>query len=133
MQPPGADEPVWVRRDVVESLHGMLLSAHGGAPGLRSEDLLESALGRPQHLFAYTEPSLFELAAAYVFGIARNHPFVDANKRTAFMTGYVFLRRNGREVSIPEAEVVVMMQRVASGDIPEDALAQWFRDHSEPL
>jgi death-on-curing protein len=108
-----------------------LLREHGGSPGLRDENLLESALARPRHLFAYeSEVDAAGLAAAYGFGIARNHPFVDGNKRTALMAMYVFLGLNGWTLEADEAEAVRTILALAAGDLTEARLAAWLRDHA---
>jgi death-on-curing protein len=109
-----------------------MLLAHGGLPGLRDEDLLESALARPRQRLAY-EPTtdLAEMAAAYAFGLARNHPYRDGNKRVAFVTMAVFLGLNGLEFSATEAEVVTTMVALAAGTIDEAALAGWVREKTE--
>lgn len=123
--------PRWLPRLVVESIHAELLREHGGSPGLRDENLLESALSRPRHLFAYeTEVDAADLAAAYGFGIARNHPFVDGNKRTALMAMYVFLGLNGWTLEADEAEAVRTILGLAAGDLTEAKLAAWLRDHA---
>lgn len=106
---------------------------HGGSLGVRDEGLLESALERPRHRWQYApESDLAALAASYGFGIARNHPFVDGNERTAFQTMYVFLGLNGFRVRADEAEVVRLMLDLASGGIGEPELAAWLRGHIEP-
>lgn len=127
-----AREPRWVPRVVVDAIHTDMLLAHGGLPGLRDEDLLESALARPRQRLAY-EPTtdLAEMAAAYAFGLARNHPYRDGNKRVAFVTMAVFLGLNGLEFSATEAEVVTTMVALAAGTIDEAALAGWVREKTE--
>ncbi|MGI9423091.1 MAG: type II toxin-antitoxin system death-on-curing family toxin [Hyphomicrobiaceae bacterium] len=124
--------PRWVLRAVVDAVHDQQLAEHGGAAGLRDEGLLESALARAQHLHAYGETDLCTLAAAYAGGIARNHPFVDGNKRTAFLTAYVFLRLNGQTLIASEAEAVEMMMAMAAGDIDDQTFADWLRRNVEP-
>ena len=114
-------------------MHSILLGEHGGAPGLRDEGLLESALGRPRQIFAYAECDLPQLAAAYIAGIVRDHPFVDGNRRTGFMTGYVFLERNGSHFSAPEAEAAQAVLELAAGTIGETGFALFLRDHSKRL
>jgi death-on-curing protein len=114
-------------------MHPILLAEHGGAPGLRDEGLLESALARPRQIFAYAECDLPQLAAAYIAGIVRNHPFVDGNKRTGFMTGYVFLERNGLHFTAPEAEAAQAVLELAAGTIDETGFALFLRDHSKRL
>lgn len=118
----------WVDGDVVLALHDEQLAEHGGATGARDLGLLESALARPLNLAAYGQPDVAELAAAYAFGIARNHPFVDGNKRTAAVTAIVFLELNGAAHTIGEAELVVMILALAAGELTEDEVAGWFRD-----
>jgi death on curing protein len=116
---------------MLEAVHEAQLREHGGAFGIRDDALLESALARPQHKFACArKPKLAVLAAAYVFGIARNHPFVDGNKRTAFMAAYVFLGLNGHDLAASEAEVASTVERVAAGRMSEAALAAWFRSQT---
>lgn len=124
-------EPIWVKREVVLASHEEMLVQHGGTGGIRDEGLLDSALGRAQNLFAYGKASVFELAAAYSFGIAKNHPFVDGNKRAAFLTGYIFLGLNGFELSASEAEATVQMLALASNEISEKEYAVWLETHSE--
>ena len=97
-------EPVWILREVVMTLHDVLLAEFGGPSGIHDEALLDSALARPQQMFHYEDPDLFTLTTAYIYGILKNHPFIDDNKRTAFMTGFVFLARNGKQLTAPEAE-----------------------------
>ncbi len=124
-------EPAWVPNDFVLALHEDLLVGYGGAPGIREDALLESALARPHHLFAYDKPDLFALAASYISGLVRNHPFIDGNKRTAFMVGYSFLSRNGKELSAPEPEATAIILDLASRKITEEDLAVWLRKNCE--
>ena len=119
-------EPQWLGVAAIKAVHEELIREHGGLSGIRDEGLLESALARPQNQFAYGEPKLADLAAAYAFGIARNHPFVDGNKRTALMAAYIFLGLNGVELSAPEAEAVIAIQALAAGDMSEAELARWL-------
>jgi len=119
-------EPKWLSDLGVRAMHSALIAEHGGAEGIRDTNLLDSALARPRHALAYADPTLFDLAAAYAFGIARNHPFVDGNKRTALMAAYVFLRRNGYRLTAPEPEAVVVMRELAAGEIDEAGLAAWI-------
>ncbi len=119
-------EPEWLVEDVVLALHAEMIAEHGGLGGVRDKGLLDSALARPGNLLAYDDPSLFELAAAYGFGIVRNHPFVDGNKRTALMAIYVFLRLNGFRLTAPEVEAVVVFRDLATGDLDEALLARWI-------
>ncbi|MES2625121.1 MAG: type II toxin-antitoxin system death-on-curing family toxin [Pseudomonadota bacterium] len=127
-------EPLWLLERTVLQLHIMLLAEHGGAGGVRDMSLLTSALDRPKNQFSYKSSiSIFDLAAAYSFGIARNHPFVDGNKRTAFVSGALFLEINGYELTAPEPDVVVTFQALADGSIKEKKLAQWFALNSASL
>jgi len=126
-------EPVWVLPETVHSIHQMLLAEHGGLPGIRDQALLDSALARPQQKAAYeNDISIFELAASYSYGLARNHPFLDGNKRIALTVAAVFLELNGFSLDATEAETVLMYQQLAAGTISEQALANWMRDSSTP-
>ena len=118
----------WVRDDVVLALHDEQLAEHGGAAGIRDLGLLQSALARPENLAAYGAPDAAALAAAYAFGIARNHPFTDGNKRTAAVTALLFLMHNRIAFQIGEAELVVMTLALAAGDLSENETAAWLRD-----
>jgi len=110
------------------------MAEHGGASGVRDNTLLDSALARPKQRFAYDSTvSLFELAASYSFGLAKNHPFVDGNKRIAFTIAAVFLELNGFSLDSPEPEAVVIYEQLASGEIDEYTLARWFEDSSVSL
>ncbi|UJS24560.1 type II toxin-antitoxin system death-on-curing family toxin [Thiothrix winogradskyi] len=121
-------EPRWVLEDVTLAVHQMLLAEHGGSPGIRDKSLLDSALARPKQRLAYKPDStLFELAASYSFGIAKNHPFIDGNKRVALAVGAVFLELNGFELDAPEPEAVIMFEQLAAGNIAEAELADWFK------
>lgn len=125
-----AEEPLWLSRIAVEALHHDQLQEHGGLPGLRDENALESALARPRQRWAYEpESGLASLAAAYAFGLARSHPFNDGNKRIAFLAMAVFLGINDVELDIAEEEVVAVMLDLARGDLGEQALADWLRRH----
>jgi death-on-curing protein len=126
-------EPIWLQKSALLAIHKRLLAEHGGAEGVRDENLLESALARPQHLLAYGDPDIFALAAAYASGIAKNHPFVDGNKRTAFMAAYVFLLRNSWEFHAPEADVVVMMNQLAASQRAEEEFAAWLKSSCQPV
>lgn len=117
---------IWLERRDVEAFHATQIAEFGGLAGLRDAGALESALARPLNRVAYGKPSLFELAAAYAFGIARNHPFVDGNKRTAFVASAVFLEINGRSFRASEEDVVVTFLALAAGEMTEARLAKWF-------
>ena len=120
-------EPVWVLRKVVLSLHDVLLAEFGGPPGIRDETLLDSALARPQQMFHYENPDLYTLATAYIYGILKNHPFIDGNKRTAFMTGLVFLARNGKLLNAPEAETTQAILDLTANTMTEAEFAHWLK------
>jgi len=120
-------EPIWITEKLVHTVHDLLLAEHGGLTGLRDEGLLKSALAKPQQRHRYQSNStLFELAAAYSIGLAKNHPFVDGNKRIAFTVAAVFLELNGKTLNAPEAEVVVFYEGIANGTITEEILASWL-------
>lgn len=125
-------EPQWLLRSVVEAAHDSQVAEHGGSTGLRDERLLESALARPCNLYAYGEEDLCALAAAYAFGVARNHPFVDGNKRTAFMAVYLFLEVNGLKFVADVSSVPPVMVEVASGQRDESEFADWLRSNTLP-
>ena len=124
-------EPIWLLREFIVAIHERLIAEYGGSAGLRDEGLLESALARPLHLFHYSKPSVVELAAAYAVGIAKNHAFIDGNKRTAFVAAAVFLSRNGLRLTAPEAEATIAMLGVAEGSMTETQFASWLKDHSK--
>jgi death on curing protein len=120
---------IWVSPEVALAAHQEQIAEHGGGEGVRDQRLLESAMARPLNLFAYGEPTAAELAASYAYGIARNHPFVDGNKRTAAVVSETFLMLNGHDLLASDAELVVAFLALAAGDLSEEELAQWFRDH----
>lgn len=120
---------IWLEAAVLRAVHEEQLAEHGGAAGIRDEGLFESALARPQHLAAYGEPDLCDLAAAYGFGLARNHPFIDGNKRTAFVAVELFLLVNGQELMASDESCVLTMLAVAAGQMDEAAFAAWLREH----
>jgi len=126
-------DPVWLTRDAVVTIHGEQIAEYGGLSGIRDEGLLESALARPNNLDAYGNPSLFQLAAAYGFGLAKNHPFLDGNKRIALASMDVFLLLNGYDLAPPEVEAVATIRDLAAGEIGEADLARWIEDNSTPL
>ena len=119
-------EPIWLNREDCVAIHEMMLAQHGGLAGIRDEGLLESALSKPQHLFAYGSPSLPQMAASYAVGIILNHPFLDGNKRTGFMLASTFLELNGMEFSATEESVVDMTLSLASGKLKQAAYAEWL-------
>lgn len=121
-------QPVWLLKGVVLALHEEQLAEHGGPVGVRDESLLESALARPQNRWAYEQADFASLAAAYAFGIARNHPFTDGNKRAAWVVAETFLVLNGEDLLASDAEGLPVMLEVASGALDEDAFAIWIRE-----
>jgi death on curing protein len=121
------DEPLWLNRMIIEAIHADQVREHGGQAGLRDEGLLESALARPRHVWSNDpDAGLPRLAAEYGFGLARNHAFLDGNKRTAFVAMNVFLILNGYEIETAEAEAVDVMLRLAAGSLDLDGLVQWI-------
>jgi death-on-curing protein len=127
-------EPRWLLTDAVITMHRMLVAEHGGSPILRDRGLLESALARPKNLFAYEKPrpTLAHLAAAYAFGIVKDHPFVDGNKRVALTAAAVFLEINGATFASREAEIVIVFRNLAAGGMSEGKLAAWFETKVTP-
>ena len=120
----------WVNRQALVTLHDMSLAEHGGASGIRDQGLLESALARPESLAAYGDPDYASLAASYGVGLAKNHAFVDGNKRVAFLSVGLFLFKNGYKLNATQTEATLAMLGVASGDLEEAAFADWIRTHS---
>lgn len=126
-------EPRWLSATLVRAVHADQVRQHGGSLGLRDHDLLQSALARAQNRWYYeADAELVDLAAAYGFGLVRNHPFMDGNKRVAFQAMYVFLGLNGWRITAEEPEVVRLMLDAGSGTIDERGLADWLVDHIEP-
>jgi death-on-curing protein len=123
-------EPYWLGREECLALHEMMVAQYGGTTGLRDEGLLESALGKPQNLFAYGDPTMADLAASYASGIVKNHPFLDGNKRTGFMMGAGFLERNGYEFLADEADAAIRTLALAAGEMTEKAYAAWLETNS---
>ena len=124
-----AAEPAWVTYDQVVAMHSRQLRRFGGAPGLRDDGMLRSALERPTNKWHYEQAGLPELAASYAFGLAKNHAFVDGNKRIAFMTMVVFLRKNAVRFSPDQAQATTMMIALAAGEVSEESLTRWIRDN----
>lgn len=120
-------EPVWVNQQVALAVHDRQLAEHGGAAGVRDEGGLGSALARPRNRWEYGEDELAVIAAAYAFGIARNHPFVDGNKRTAWVIANLFLLLNGGALKFEERDAITTVERLAAGELSEDELADWLR------
>ena len=123
----------WVLADVALAAHREQLAEHGGGDGIRDQTMFDSAMARPQNLVAYGKPDAAALAASYAFGIARNHPFVDGNKRTAAVVSETFLILNGLEVRTIDAEGAVTFLALASGELSENELADWFRTRIRPV
>lgn len=120
-------EPKWLLKEAVLAMHARQLAEHGGGEGLRDDGLLQSALQRPINKFAYDNPDLFDLAAAYAYGVARNHPFVDGNKRTALVASRTFLLINGYQITASKEDRLTTFLNLAAGTITETELAAWFR------
>jgi death-on-curing protein len=125
-------QPRWILRETVLAGHEQMLGEFGGLGGIRDEGMLDSALSRPRQLFHYETPSLFDLAAAYAFGLARNHPFLDGNKRIAFTIAVAFLELNGESFAASEADSVVQTLALAAGGMDESGYAAWLRRNSRP-
>jgi len=118
----------WVAATVVYAIHDRQLAEHGGGDGIRDRGIIESALARPQNLLSYAKPDGAALAAAYAFGIARNHGFVDGNKRTAWIVARLFLTDNGYTLKFDPRDAIQQMEGLAAGSVTEDEMARWFRD-----
>ena len=116
----------WITREIALAAHARSLADHGGAEGVRDEGLLESALARPQNLYAYGEPSVYQLAAALAHGLVKNHPFVDGNKRTSFLCASVFLGLNGAGLDADESEAAAIIMDLAAGAVSEEDFARWL-------
>jgi death on curing protein len=122
-------EPFWLTRQIIIAIHDEQLAIHGGASGLRDEGMLESALDRPRNRWACERAKFAELAAAYAFGIARNHPFVDGNKRNSLLALYTFLGVNGIDFVVAEADAAAIILALAAGEVSEESLTRWIRDN----
>ena len=122
----------WISKRALLLLHDESLAEHGGASGIRDEGLLESALARPENLAAYGEPDIAALAAAYAYGLAKNHPFIDGNKRAAFLGAGLFLALNGYRLVVSQAEATTTVLVLAASDLTEEAFAEWVRGHVVP-
>ena len=125
-----SDEPCWLTREAVLAIHAQLLARFGGSAGLREDNMLESALAKPRQLHAYGRPNVYEMAAAYAFGIVKNHPFVDGNKRAGFVAAYTCLGINGFDFTAPEAEAVLFTRGLAAGDITIEQYTLWLQKSS---
>ncbi len=128
------DDPVWISRELALAIHARQLAEHGGADGVRDEGLLDSALGRPRNRFAYEDPtpSIPALAASYAFGIARNHAFIDGNKRTAYVVCRTFLLLNGFDLTADRVERYTTFLSLAEGSLEEPDLVAWLTAHTRP-
>jgi death-on-curing protein len=122
----------WLSRQAIEKIHQEQLAEHGGLPGLKDENALEAALARPLHKHAYGEDGLFLLGASYLYGFARNHPFSDGNKRTAYLAAFTFLLINGYLIEAGQADVIEFVLAVAAGEIDEEGATRFLRDHTVP-
>ena len=122
----------WIDRTVLIAIHDMQLAEHGGGAGLRDGNLLESALAKPENLAAYGSPDAAALAAAYGYGISRNHAFIDGNKRTALVAAELFLQLNGWRLVVDDADCVLTMLAVAAGDMSEPDFTDWVRERIQP-
>lgn len=126
-------EPTWVIPTAIRQVHRQQLEQFGGLAGIRDEGMLESALAKPLNQWHYGTPSIFDLAASYAFGIAMNHPFVDGNKRTAFVTSALFLQLNGYQLTADEVNAAETFLALAAGELSEAELSDWFSKHSKPI
>jgi death-on-curing protein len=124
-----SEEPDWLTYEQVLAIHARQLRRYGGAPGLRDEGILRSALERPVNKWQYEQADLAMLGAAYAFGLAKNHAFVDGNKRVAFIAMLVFLRKNGVRFAPDQAQSTKIILALAAGEVSEDSLARWIRDN----
>ena len=123
----------WLKEAVILAVHDEQIAEHGGRQGIRDMGLVSSALMRPQHLATYENPSIFDLAAAYAFGIIKNHPFVDGNKRTGFLAAYIFLALNGWELMASEVDAVTVVLALAEGKVEEALFSEWLKANSVTL
>ncbi|MCC6716897.1 MAG: type II toxin-antitoxin system death-on-curing family toxin [Acetobacteraceae bacterium] len=121
---------LWLSREIILAIHDEQIARHGGAAGLRDSGLLDSALARPINHAAYGEPDSAEVGAIYALAIARNHPFIDGNKRTAFMALVLFLALNGMEFDPPQVEATITTLTMAAGDLPDEDFIAWVRRHA---
>ena len=125
-----SEEPCWLTREAVLAIHAQLLARFGGSSGIRDDNMLESALAKPRQLHAYGQPNAYEVAAAYAFGIVKNHPFIDGNKRAGFVAAYTFLGVNGIDFTASEEEAVIFTRGLAAGDVTIEEYALWLRKSS---
>jgi|SRR5699024_5502602 len=126
-------DPIWLSAELVEALHERQLIEHGGGTGIRDRGMLESALARPQQLYSYgADVDVIALAASYAFGLSRNHPFVDGNKRTSAVACELFLELNDHQLLAEDSELYPVFLALAAGELDEDALLEWLRHHTRP-
>jgi death-on-curing protein len=123
----------WLVPEAIYAIHEIELAERGGAPGIRDAGLIESALARAQNKAAYGNPSIDDLAAAYLYGFAKNHGFVDGNKRIAFLAADIFLRRNGYEIHATQPEIIAFVLSVAAGEVDEEFASRWISEHRRRL
>ena len=123
-------EPCWLTREAVLAIHAQLLARFGGSSGIRDDNMLESALAKPRQLHAYGQPNAYEMAAAYAFGIVKNHPFIDGNKRAGFVAAYTVLGINGIDFTASEEEAVIFTRGLAAGDVTIEEYTLWLRTSS---
>jgi death-on-curing protein len=121
----------WVTLPTLYAIHDRLIADHGGLPGIRDRNVIESAMARPEHIAAYSHPGPADLAAAYAFGLTRNHGFMDGNKRVAWTVARVFLLRNGRDLFFDSHEAIQTMEKIAAGKMTQDALATWLLERMQ--
>lgn len=124
-------EPEWILKETILGFHAQSLNDHGGTTGIRDEGLLDSALGKPQNQFAYGHPNIFDLAASYAYGLVKNHPFLDGNKRTGFVAAVLMLELNGWHFHGAEADAAIRTLALAAGEMSESAYAAWLETNSE--
>jgi death-on-curing protein len=117
----------WIEPEALYAIHDRLIAEHGGLAGIRDRAMIESAMARPQHLLTYGKPDAADLASAYAFGLARNHGFVDGNKRVAWTVARLFLARNGVQINFAAMDAIATVERLAAGSISQDDFAQWLR------
>ena len=127
------NQRIWINHAVILAIHEEQLAEHGGATGIRDAGLVASALARPANLALYGNPDVSDLAASYAFGIARNHPFIDGNKRTAFVAAELFLLLNAHVLTADDADCVTKVLALAAGELDEASFAAWLRQHVQPL
>lgn len=126
-------DPIWLSAELIEAVHERQLIEHGGGTGIRDRGMLESALARPQQLYSYgADVDVIALAASYAFGLSRNHPFVDGNKRTAAVACELFLELNDHQLLAEDSELYPVFLALAAGELDEDALLEWLRRHTRP-